>query len=547
MGEGEDLLSVLEEALPIIAKIASGQAVITDRKGICLKALNSRGQKIEPEAGILETALLAGQSGRPESGFSREVEGAEIWAIPLGRYVLTTSNTDIYVHNKNLTNSLREVLPTIGQIVGGEAVLFDREGCRLFSVDHLGNLNKAFIGRVSQAARKAMETDKPVIGESTTVEGATAIRIPITPWIGLGMNNEQSVHYQRKLLSEVRKFQSAKYRFEDIIGSSECMRATIQMISSVANSASTILLIGETGTGKELFAQSIHNESNRRNQPFIAINCSAIPESLIESHLFGYVEGSFTGAKKTGTMGAFEQANGGTLFLDELGEMGLEIQKKLLRVIQERVVSRLGSLKTIPLDIRVIASTNRDLQALIRENKFREDLYFRLSVMEFALPPLRERKEDIPELIQYFIKKYNLIMGRQIKRADEQFYRVCGRYDWPGNVRELQNYVEYAINLARSDEEILRWELLPPKLKIRPPEPKIDTARFHQSAATDEGDKIYPNALDTAERNTILEALKRCKGDKKECARILEISNTTLWRKMKRLGIEAEKVWYHTS
>jgi transcriptional regulator with PAS, ATPase and Fis domain len=540
----DNLLPMLEEALPVIARIASGQAAIIDSGGFCLKALDSGGQNIEPESGILEIALAAAQSGKPESGFSRDVEGAEIWALPLGQYVLVTCNTDIHVHNRKVTDSLREVLPVIGQVVGGEAVLFDREGRRLYSVDHLGNPNKSFVGRVSLAAKKVMDTGKPLAGESTTVEGATAIRIPITPWLGLGMNNEQSTHYQRKLLSEVRKFQSAKYRFDDIIGSSLCMRSTIQMISSVANSSSTVLLIGETGTGKELFAQSIHNESNRRSQPFIAINCSAIPETLIESYLFGYVEGSFTGAKKTGAVGAFEQANGGTLFLDELGEMGMELQKKLLRVIQERVVSRLGSLKTIPLDIRIIASTNRDLRALIRANQFREDLYFRFSVMEFVLPSLRERKEDIPELIQFFIKKYNLIMGRQIKRADEEFYRLCHLYDWPGNVRELQNYVEYTINLARPDEEILRWELLPPKLKIQQPDPAIDASRSPQAAAPNGKEEIYPNVLDAAERNTILEALKRCNGDKKACARILEISGTTLWRKMKRLGIEAERVWY---
>jgi transcriptional regulator with PAS, ATPase and Fis domain len=538
----DDLLSMLAEALPVVAKMASGQAVITDGKGLCLKALDSQGQKIEPEKNILETALSAARSGRPESGFSGKVEGAEIWAIPLGPYVLSACNTDFHRHNRNLTDSMREVLPAIGQIVGGEAVLFDRDGRRFYSVDHLGNPNKSFVGRVSLAAKKAMDTGKPYVGESTTVEGATAIRIPITPWFGLGMNNEQSTHYQRKLLSEVRKFQSAKYRFDDIIGGSQCMRSTIRTISGVAQSSSTVLLIGETGTGKELFAQSIHNESSRRSQPFIAINCSAIPESLIESHLFGYVEGSFTGAKKTGALGAFEQANGGTLFLDELGEMGMELQKKLLRIIQERVVSRLGSLKSIPLDIRIIASTNRDLRALIRENKFREDLYFRFSVMEFTIPPLRERKEDIPDLTQHFIKKYNLIMGRQIKRADEEFYRLCSNYDWPGNVRELQNYVEYMINLAQPEEEILRGELLPAKLRMRQPLPAGDTLPLSSNAAP-EGGKPGPNALDVAERNTILEVLKQCKGDKKACARALEISDTTLWRKMKRLGIEAERVW----
>jgi transcriptional regulator with PAS, ATPase and Fis domain len=534
---------MLEDALPLIAKLASGQAVITGSDGVCLKAVDSSGGIIEPEAAILETAKQAGRNSKPQHGLSKAVEGAEIWAMPLGQYILSVCNTDILIRSKNLTDSLREALPAIGQVVGGEAVLFDRDGRRIYSVNHLGNPNEAYIGRVSQAAKKAMDTGKPYIGESTSVDGATAVRIPITPWLGLGMNNEQSTHYQRKLLSEVRKFQSAKYRFDDIIGSSKCMRDTIQLISGIAQGNSTVLLIGETGTGKELFAQSIHNESNRRNQPFIAINCSAIPESLIESYLFGYVEGTFTGAKKSGAEGAFEQANGGTIFLDELGEMDMELQKKLLRVIQERVVTRLGSQKAIPLDIRIIASTNRDLRALVRENKFREDLYFRFSVMEFVLPPLRERKEDIPELTQHFIKKYNLIMGRHIKKADDEFYRLCSGYLWPGNVRELQNYVEYAINLAKPEEEYLRWELLPPFLKDRQPEeaPPGKAAANEENGANEEN---FSNAMCTAEKNIILETLKQCNGNKKDCARILGISDATLWRKMNRLNIQAEKIWH---
>lgn len=536
---------MLEEALLLFARIACGQAMITDLNGKCLKTSDTNGRTFKPEKKMLEIAALAARTGKPETGFSKAITDAKIWSIPLGLYILTVCNCDIIIRNNNFMDSLREVLPDIGRIVGGEAVLFDREGRRLHSVNFQGIPNNAFIGRISKAAKETMDTGKPHIGESTTVEGAKAIRIPITPWFGLGMNNEQSTRYQRKLISEVRKFQSAKYRFDDIIGSSKVMRSTVEMICAVAQSKSTVLLIGETGTGKELFAQSIHNESVRRNRPFVAINCGAMPESLIESYLFGYVEGSFTGAKKTGAIGAFEQANGGTIFLDELGEMDINLQKKILRVIEEKEITRLGSQTPISLDIRIIASTNKDLRAMVKENKFREDLYFRFSILEFILPTLRERKEDIPELVEIFIKKYNLIIGRRIKKADDGFYRQCYQYDWPGNVRELQNYVEFAMNLAKPDEECLRGELLPSILKTGYPNGNLPKAQSREKAPEDpNNDESYLDAVHTAERNIILETLKQCAGNKQECARILGLSGATLWRKMNRLNIQVEKNWY---
>jgi len=536
---------MLEEALFLFAGIASGQAMITDLNGKCLKTADANGRTFTPEKTMLEIAAIAAQTGKPETGFSGTIPDAEIWSIPLGPYILTLCNCDTIIRNNNFMDSLREVLPDIGRIVGGEAVLFDREGQRLYSVNYQGIPNNAFIGRISHAAKKTMDTGKPHVGESTTVEGARAIRIPITPWFGLGMNNEQSTHYQRKLLSEVRKFQSAKYRFDDIIGSSEVMRSTVATIRTVAQSKSTVLLIGETGTGKELFAQSIHNESVRRNKPFVAINCGAMPESLIESYLFGYVEGSFTGAKKTGALGAFEQANGGTIFLDELGEMDMDLQKKILRVIEEKEITRLGSQTPISLDIRIIASTNKDLRNMVKENKFREDLYFRFSILEFVLPALRERKEDIPELVECFIKKYNLIIGRHIKKADDFFYRQCNQYDWPGNVRELQNYVEFAMNLAKPDEDCLRGELLPSVLKNEYTYGNLLKAQSREEVPEDTNNgEPFLDAVQTAERNIILETLKQCAGNKQECARILGISGATLWRKMNRLNIQAEKIWH---
>ncbi len=582
--ESVKLLKTLIEALPVIARVCCGPAAVTDKQGRRIKTYDSNGKVIFPEDIVLDVAQLAGETGKPQLGHSQIVDGAEVWAVPFGDYVLAACNADFVLRNNVLFDSLKEALPMISRVVGGEAVLFDNHGRRLYSVDYDGKTNEAFIGKVSAAAQKAMATGKPFIGDSLSVMGATAVRIPINQWLGIGLNNEQSIKYKRKLYSEVQKYQSAKYTFDDIIGSSPVMTNLKNTVKSISKSASSVLLMGETGTGKELFAQSIHNESDRRGQPFIAINCGAMPESLIESYLFGYVEGSFTGAKKTGAAGAFEQANNGTLFLDELGEMNLDLQKKLLRVLQERVVTRIGSQKLIPLDVRIIASTNKDLRAMIRQKTFREDLYFRLSVMEFTLPPLRERREDIPELIDFYISHYNKILGLHIQAADDNFYQLSKRYNWPGNVRELQNYIEYAMNLAQPEDQYLQWELLPQRIKTRSyddlletggagataprkshPEPETPAAfmqaerevpeeespgAYERREPQDEREEkeekdpqFLRNSLDQAERNTIIEALGKTRGNKKDCAQLLNISTTTLWRKMKRLGIVDEKHW----
>jgi transcriptional regulator with PAS, ATPase and Fis domain len=240
---------------------------------------------------------------------------------------------------------------------------------------------------------------------------------------------------------------NAHYTFDDIIGASESIRKVIDFAKIIANSPSTVLITGESGTGKEVFAQAIHNESPRRDSSFVAVNCGAIPEALIESELFGFEDGAFTGAKKGGRPGKFELANGGTLFLDEIGEMPLDMQVKLLRALQEGEICRVGGSKTIPLDVRIIAATNKDLKQLVNENKFRLDLYYRLSVIPITIPPLRERSEDIPLLINYFLNSKAIRLKKEVPSIDKQTYELLLRYKWPGNIRELENFIEKTVNL----------------------------------------------------------------------------------------------------
>ncbi|EPY2272519.1 sigma-54-dependent Fis family transcriptional regulator [Clostridium sporogenes] len=252
-------------------------------------------------------------------------------------------------------------------------------------------------------------------------------------------------------------------KVEDIIGESKAMIQLKNRIKKIASSSSTVLITGESGTGKEVIARAIHCESDKNTNPFIAINCGAIPDALLESELFGYVRGAFSGADPNGRVGKFELANKGIIFLDEIGDMPLYLQVKILRVLQERKLVRIGSNHLIDLDIRVIAATNKDLKKLIKENKFREDLYYRLNVIPLKIPPLRERKEDIELLMKMLIKKYNGLFGKSVHKIDKECRDILMNYPWYGNVRELENAVEFMINMA-DDSGMVTMNMLPPNI-----------------------------------------------------------------------------------
>lgn len=272
-----------------------------------------------------------------------------------------------------------------------------------------------------------------------------------------------------KDLKEVKKIIARVYddysmiSFANIIGESKKIQDVKGLAKRIADSTSTILILGESGTGKELFARALHNSSSRRNFPFIAINCAAIPENLLESELFGYEEGAFTGAAKGGKIGKFEMAEGGTLFLDEIGDLPLHLQTKLLRVLQEKEIQKIGSVKRIPVNTRIIAATNQNLEEKINDGLFREDLFFRLNVIPLNIPPLRERVMDIPLLVQCFLKKYSKLLNKNIKYIDDKAQKVLNNYEWPGNIRQLENTIEFAVNITRKD--YIALEDLPEKIR----------------------------------------------------------------------------------
>lgn len=321
--------------------------------------------------------------------------------------------------------------------------------------------------------------------------------------------------------------QRAVYTFDDIIGESRQIKEVIKYSKKISSSPSTILIEGESGTGKELLAQSIHNYSSRKNNSFVAVNCGAIPKSLIESELFGYEEGAFTGAKKGGHAGKFELSNRGTLFLDEIGEMPLDMQVKLLRVLQEGYVTRLGGEKIIPVDVKIIAATNKNLKEEVRKGNFREDLYYRLSVNPIKLPPLREREGDIPLLIRYLFRMKTKKLNKNINSIKAEIYTKMMNYSWPGNIRELENCIENIVNLDgqntaffNDDEEML-----------------IDKDSF-------EGDNNFENAqihkLEDVEKNEIVKAINLNPHNMTQIARDLGINRSTLYAKIKKYSINFE-------
>ncbi len=372
---------------------------------------------------------------------------------------------------------------------------------------------------------KVLDSGEDDLGQILSINGidvlCNKIAIKVNDSVVGAVITFQDVKHIQKMEEKVRSniYASghvADLTFDDIVGNSDSIKQTIAVAKDYALTSSSILVIGETGCGKEVFSQAVHNYSRRRQGPFVAINCAALPTHILESELFGYVGGAFTGANQKGRPGLIELAHGGTLFLDEIAEMDYITQGKLLRVLQERKVMRLGSDRVIPVDIRIIAATNKNLKALVNENKFRADLYYRLNVLQLKVPSLRERKEDISALAHLFLTNPEDTFRRRLKFSPAALTALT-QYDWPGNIRELKNIIERITAIHKQeliDASSIHFHLDDTKLPYQSP-------------------KHRPSEIDE-----INEALVLAKGKYVEAARILGIDRTTLWRKIKRLGIK---------
>ncbi|ACS78743.1 sigma-54-dependent transcriptional regulator [Maridesulfovibrio salexigens] len=347
----------------------------------------------------------------------------------------------------------------------------------------------------------------------------------------------KALDYSR-LVDENEKLKSAAGATEQMIGSSQGMLNVKDLIEQAGPSEATILVLGESGTGKELVAEGLHRASQRADKPLVKVNCAALPADLLESELFGYMKGAFTGANAN-KPGRFQLASGGTLFLDEIGEMDPVLQAKILRALQEKVVEPLGSVSPVETDVRIIAATNRDLKKEVEKGNFREDLYYRLSVLEIRIPPLRERVGDLPSLVAYLLEKLGRKNNKKVRSVSPSFLDALGRYDWPGNVRELENVLERAIILSRS--EVLGPELLPPQV-INPAPRQASPEAAPSTQPTQQTQQAAPTAtgtptLDDAERQALIAALEANQHHRERTAEALGISRRTLQYKLKKYGL----------
>ena len=380
--------------------------------------------------------------------------------------------------------------------------------------------------------RQTMETGEPITNRPVFIVNSRGERVPLSISTAI-LRDERGrliggVETFRDLtiVEELRKELEGRRSFFDIISKNPEMHKLFWMLEQVAERDTTVLLLGESGTGKELFAKAIHSLSPRKNAPFVTINCGAIPDTLLESELFGYKAGAFTDARKD-KPGKVAVAKGGTLFLDEIGDISPAIQAKLLRLLQEKTYEPLGETRSCKADVRIVAATNKDLEKLVQQGKFRADLYYRINVVKLVLPPLRERKDDIPLLAQHFVRKFNSLSGRNIRGLSPEALAALMTHDFPGNVRELENIIEYASITCK--DQIIGVEHLP------------DYLQYNHRLGPKMGEGRGVRSLESLERAFINDALRRHSYSRKATAAYLGIHPTTLWRKMKRLGIQTPK------
>ncbi|MDX9785612.1 MAG: sigma 54-interacting transcriptional regulator [Desulfobacterales bacterium] len=374
--------------------------------------------------------------------------------------------------------------------------------------------------------RRSFNTGQPVVNATAHIINNQGRRVPIRISTAILKDETGQViggveSFQD--LSQVEQLQKAlenRYTFEDIVGRSADMMRLFKVLPQIAESDSTVLIEGASGTGKELFARAIHNLSSRRKKRFVAVNCAALPDALLESELFGHKAGAFTDAKRD-KAGRFELADNGTIFLDEIGDISLAMQVRLLRVLQDHIVEPLGAVQPKPVDIRVLAATNKDLAELVKSCKFREDLYYRIRVIHLLLPSLKQRREDIPLLIDHLVGKFNRLQGKNIAGVSVDVLARLMAHDWPGNVRELENVIEQAFVLCRSG--IIERHHLPPEFQsVRPPV----------------GDSFSARNIQAMQKHLIVETLHYHKGNRQKTARDLGINIATLYRKIKLFDLE---------
>ena len=389
---------------------------------------------------------------------------------------------------------------------------------------------RASICEARCALRQTLQSGEPVVNKAIYIVNAAGRRVPISISTAILKDVEGRViggvetFRDLSMVERLRKELHRRHTFADIIGRSRAMQSVFEILPQIADSDSTVLIEGASGTGKELFARAIHSLSPRRKKPFVAINCGALPDALLESELFGYKAGAFTDARRD-KPGRFALADGGTILLDEIGDISPAMQARLLRVLQERTFEPLGGVESVKVNVRVVAATNKSLSRLVRKGVFREDLFYRIRVISFELPKLRDRREDIPLLVEHFIAKFNRLQGKDVAGVSEEVLAWLMEHDYPGNVRELENIIEHAFVLCRSG--LIQPQHLPPDVRGKPTGEPLRAAGGI--------------SLKSMEKLLIEDALRRHGGNRTTAARELGINTSSLFRKIRSLDVEAPK------
>lgn len=460
-------------------------------------------------AAAIEQNLERNQAYEEISDLSEQLLAA-IESIPEGMIIADSEGT---IKQVNLCAKRILYIDTSNTIIGKNLNSIITDESNIFSAPPFPSLSeKEIIFRTSHGFERCYVTIKTFSYETNDLLYLIILR---------EMANAKKI--VKNVLSS-----SAHYSFNDIIGNSDAIKLTLDLAKIASNSTSTVLITGPSGTGKELFAHAIHSASERRDGPFISLNCGALPSGLVESELFGYEEGSFTGAKKNGQIGKFELANGGTIFLDEIGEMPLSVQAAILRVIETKEVVRIGGSRVNRVDVRIIAATNRDLLENVKEKQFREDLYYRLNVLRLCVPPLSERPSDIPLLVDKFLEIYSEKLNKGTVQLSEEAYEMLRAYDWPGNVRELENTIERAVNICPPDG-IIPLDYIAPYLNVKP-NVNVNVKPYSDIAPAEQ--------MRDVEKNHIIKILTETKGSVTKCADVLGIGRRTLYRKFEEFNID---------
>lgn len=397
---------------------------------------------------------------------------------------------------------------------------------------HCWEVFKASICEKCCALEETMKTGNQIVNQSIFIVNLNGDRVPVSISTALLKDGKGKtiggVETFRDLsvVEELRKELAGRHSFYDIISKNKEMQRLFTMLEQVSESNTTILLVGESGTGKELFAKAVHSLSPRKKGPLTTINCGSLPDTLLESELFGYKAGAFTDAKKD-KPGRIALAEGGTLFLDEIGDISPALQVRLLRVLQDRIYEPLGSTQSLKADVRIVAATNKNLEELVKKGEFRQDLYYRINVVKLVLPPLRKRKEDIPLLVDHFIRKYNSLSGKEIKGLSSEVFPLLMSHDFPGNIRELENIIEYASVVCKNS--LIGIEHLPDHLHVDAGSGQVEGRKPHSENGL---------SMKDMERAMLYEVLKKNDWNRKMTAEQLGIHTTTLWRKIKNLNIQ---------